>query len=46
MNLLTRLRTLVLADDSCGDNLFSSPQPVNAQPKGDEKKADEKPAPN
>ena len=35
-----------IADDSCGDNLFSSPQPVNAQPKGDEKKADEKPAPN
>ena len=36
-----------IADDSCGDNLFSSPQPVNAQPKGDEKpKPDEKPAPN
>ena len=36
-----------IADDSCGDNLFSSPQPVSAQPKGDEKpKADEKPAPN
>ena len=26
-----------VADDSCGDNLFSSPQPVNAQPKPDEK---------
>jgi serine/threonine-protein kinase len=36
-----------IADDSCGDNLFSSPQPANAQPKGDEKaKPDEKPAPN
>jgi len=36
-----------IADDSCGDNLFSSPQPVNTQPKGDEKpKADDKPVPN
>ena len=36
-----------IADDSCGDNLFSSPQPANAQPKGDEKpKADDKPVPN
>ncbi|HKS63096.1 MAG TPA: hypothetical protein VJT13_15445 [Xanthobacteraceae bacterium] len=36
-----------IADDNCGDNLFSSPQPANAQTKPDEKpKADEKPAPN
>ncbi len=36
-----------IADDSCGDTLFSSPQPVNTQPKVDEKpKADDKPAPN
>ena len=36
-----------IADDACGDNLFSSPQPVNAQPKAEEKpeaKPDEKPA--
>jgi len=36
-----------IADDACGDNLFASPQPVNAQPKAEEKpepKPEEKPA--
>ena len=34
-----------IADDACGDNLFSSPQPANA-PAPAQPKADEKPAPN
>ena len=36
-----------IADDACGDNLFTSPQPVNAQPQVEEKpeaKPGEKPA--
>ena len=33
-----------IADDACGDNLFSSPQPANAP--APQPKADEKPAPN
>lgn len=34
-----------IADDSCGDNLFSSPQPANA-PAPEQPKTDEKPAAN